>query len=747
MIIEKKRPSSINESLATDEKVESGIKEVAGVGEAEVLKSLEKMESNLEETKAELAKHADPVIEDTAAEHKDEVFGELKEGIEEDTEELSEEEIKYSMSLLSKILSWIGEHDDEFIEDCLENACGLSVEEIHDLDFTEYKNHEDESEADEESEEETVEVETHEEEKIDECNITEEENKCPECGEAECKCEKEQLDESSAVYGIFGCKIDPETGKPVEGAEEIRVEVGSKEEMEEKAPKYEANWNVNSNGDVYKFEVRFIGNTTFESLDCANRKELSEAIQECKDKDIKFTVKRSMKEGFRYELTKEILTEGNNAEGELIDELVTKGECEDVEEAKEFIENGEHEVIEDDGVKAEETEVKEEVVEENLTEAKGGLYQKLMDTLNSIANEEPDIQEENLQEAVIVDHTVEAQVEEEPTEEVKEETESESKAEEIKAEETTEEELPEVEFTPEEVKEVAADVAAEIAPEVEEEVKEEVVEEKVEAAVEEKVAEECPECEETKEEQSDAEATAEVIEEIPAEEIEAKEEVVEESLVEEKEEEVAEEEVKEENPDDSEVEYFDAFTSLDDVAEVEEPEAVSDKYDAGDFDYEDMIDSISFTTESEDNPIEENKVFNFDIYKTTDGKFVAFGNEAPFGPADDVESLKEVIRDFMKESEFEVKEEAQTFELVPEVDEFTFEDETDLKLPEEELPISYEEPVEEEEIEVEEESEDEESEKEVEHESLEESIDFFDEAEPTFDNSDLPSDDESDLAL
>ena len=42
-----------------------------------------------------------------------------------------------------------------------------------------------------------------------------------------------------------------------------------------------------------------------ESIDCKNRKDLTEAIQDCKAKGIHYTIKRSVKEGYRYTLLKE----------------------------------------------------------------------------------------------------------------------------------------------------------------------------------------------------------------------------------------------------------------------------------------------------------------------------------------------------------------------------------------------------------------------------------------------------------
>ena len=136
--------------------------------------------------------------------------------------------------------------------------------------------------------------------------------------------------------------------------------------------------------------------------------------------------------------------------------------------------------------------------------------------------------------------------------------------------------------------------------------------------------------------------------------------------------------------DDIDFTFFEPLDStLEDEITVDEPVDLEAKYNAGDLDYEDMVDSISFVTADEDNPTEENKAFNFDIYKTEDGKYVAFGNDTPFGPADDVEELKNQIRDFMSDSEFTVTEEEETFNVVKDESNFTDDfgdDETELAL-------------------------------------------------------------------
>lgn len=824
MIINKKRPSAIlTESLATDEKVEDGIKEVAGVGEAEALKSMEKLEARAEETQAELDKKAEPVIEITASEHEDKVFEEkptlsesieseekeeiIDEPIEKPEEELSKDEVKYAMSLLGKILSWIGEHDDEFIEDCLEDSCGLTPEEIRDLDFTEYKKEESSEDKTEE------EVETEEEVK-----------------------EEEPIEESKdAVYGLFALK---------EGEEPYQLDCGTKEKMESLVEEYKNNWNKPCN-----FEVRNIGTRSFEDVEVKDRKELANVIHECKQSGIKFTVKRSLNEGYRYTLTKELFESAaeDKAEGELIDELVTSGECEDRADAEEFIENGEHEVFEEklEGCNLTESSPAQRILakiqalqakDESLMESKAD-FEKYKEEINNAdkdyfekksfmdfthelmaANDEKRLsdhqcyvllsefsakREQMLGESLTLEEAedlerwknyrkeprrdreylfnhdlnmektnkfivygaddaanvlsqqefelegdtereirkqlkakrdeifgkdpkittayvsriyrniesgkeeeaeldnfmkVKEALEEEKFEDCEETKEvcPECGKEPCECEHNEEECSHEECFTKEEVKEVVEDVVEATAEVVAEEDDAEVIADKVDEAKEqaEEIVEEAAEAK-AEPEVEVAEETAEteeVIEEVPAEE------VVEEKLTEEVEEEKTEEvEVKEEPKVieyEDEVEFFEPFDqhALDDIT-IEEPE-VKDSYDAGDFDYEDMVDCIAFTTESEDNPIEENKVFNFDIYKTNDGKFVAFGNEAPFGPADDVESLKEVIRDFMKESEFDVKEDSQTFdggEVVSEEEVEELPDESFLGLDEEEKSEEVEE--------------------------------------------------------
>ena len=134
---------------------------------------------------------------------------------------------------------------------------------------------------------------------------------------------------------------------------------------------------------------------------------------------------------------------------------------------------------------------------------------------------------------------------------------------------------------------------------------------------------------------------------------------------------------------DDEIGFFEPLDADIDIEDPEDDFKFEDDLEptAGDFDYEDIIDSISFITDAEDNPVEEEtKTFNFDIYKTDDDQYVAYGIETPFGPADDPEELKDQIRDFMGKSDFNAVEEEQTFEDMKEEEVFEDDDESDLDL-------------------------------------------------------------------
>lgn len=68
------------------------------------------------------------------------------------------------------------------------------------------------------------------------------------------------------VYGLFVNEVDPETGKVkhwdknASGMDNTKpVEIGTKQEMTDKKDSYTDSWNVNRQGKVYKFTVKWIG--------------------------------------------------------------------------------------------------------------------------------------------------------------------------------------------------------------------------------------------------------------------------------------------------------------------------------------------------------------------------------------------------------------------------------------------------------------------------------------------------------
>ena len=72
------------------------------------------------------------------------------------------------------------------------------------------------------------------------------------------------------LYGLYAYYINPETGQKIKDFDNHGepIETGSKDYLEKQARAYENNWNVNSEGNTYKFYVKYLGNTSWaESLE------------------------------------------------------------------------------------------------------------------------------------------------------------------------------------------------------------------------------------------------------------------------------------------------------------------------------------------------------------------------------------------------------------------------------------------------------------------------------------------------
>lgn len=409
-----------------------------------------------------------------------------------------------------------------------------------------------------------------------------------------------------------------------------------------------------------------------EGIYVVDRKELAKYIRECYENKLSFSVKRSVKEGFRYCLTKGLNEDlDEETKGDAIDELVSGGTCKNRAEAEEYLAKADIEekpfeepVEESLGVKFANFYKEAENADTDMS-----VFESLVEKYNPSLDEDIDVIVDSMS---IEDKNLLFETYLDKKEEVLTEA-AETNSQKVLR---TLSELSHDMNTGVETEECLKEEKAEVCPEC--------------------GKEEC-ECEKAKDEAlTEAEEDKEETEEPEAEEVE--EETVEEEP-ETTEEEPAEPEVKVEidveepkelpvlTDDDIDFTFFEPLDStLDDEITVDEPVDLEAKYNAGDLDYEDMVDSISFITADEDNPIEENKAFNFDIYKTEDGKYVAFGNDTPFGPADDVEELKNQIRDFMGDSEFTVTEEEETFNIVKDESNFTDnfgDDETELVFDEE----------------------------------------------------------------
>lgn len=471
-----------------------------------------------------------------------------------------------------------------------------------------------------------------------------------------------EFGEGEVLKSIEKCEQNAlETEKELEKTAEPVLDITAKEHKDEVFGKLEEQLN--------------------EGIYVVDRKELAKYIKECYENKLSFSVKRSVKEGFRYCLTKglnEALDE--ETKGDAIDELVTGGTCKNRAEAEEYLAKADKEEKPFE-------EPAEEPVEESLgvkfanfykdaENADMSVFESLVEKYNPSLDEDIDVivdsmstEDKNLLFETYLDKKEEVLTE---------------------AAETNSQKVLRT------LKELGADMNTGV------EAEECLKEEKEEKA---KVCPECGkeecECEKDKEDKDEAlteakddeeeteepetkEVEEETVEEEPAKEETAEPEAEPEVKVEIDVEEPKDKELPALADDDIDFTFFEPLDStLEDEITVDEPVDLEAKYNAGDLDYEDMVDSISFVTADEDNPIEENKAFNFDIYKTEDGKYVAFGNDTPFGPADDVEELKNQIRDFMGDSEFTVTEEEETFNVVKDESNFTDDfgdDETELAL-------------------------------------------------------------------
>lgn len=72
--------------------------------------------------------------------------------------------------------------------------------------------------------------------------------------------ETKQVKESVDEYGLFAYKINPQTGRIIEVMNDGNpIEVGSKDYLNKKKREYLDSWNVNKQGNVFKFVTRFLG--------------------------------------------------------------------------------------------------------------------------------------------------------------------------------------------------------------------------------------------------------------------------------------------------------------------------------------------------------------------------------------------------------------------------------------------------------------------------------------------------------